>query len=218
MINRVVFTGRMGSGKDWLAGQIGFRVVGFADPIYQLADRLIGSHDKSQPGVRLWLQRIGCWGRGEVSERHPLSIERHEQVERIRALPPGTYGVGYWHSFGQHTDFWTNNLIDCLASVEPEDRVCVPNARFQPEVDRLVAIGFEHFHVAGRHYTPIDRLRAAGQRIDPDDLMDSTEHLAIALDVLHRLDRTVWNDPRPPDQPGQLTVEQFAQLVNQPDV
>src|SRR4051812_18700276 len=95
MIKRLALSGQLKSGKDYVANQCGYTVVGFADPIYALVKVLLGTSDKNIPGVRRMLQLVGQWGRGIVSEEYPLTLERASTTKWIKytgavAMPPGT--------------------------------------------------------------------------------------------------------------------------------
>ena len=56
--------------------QFPHEILGFADPIYALSRAYLGTEDKSVPGVRKFMQDVGQWGRGVVSDEYPLSVTR----------------------------------------------------------------------------------------------------------------------------------------------
>lgn len=77
-------TGRLCAGKTWVGEQCGRREASLAEPLYALGELLIGASDKKMPGVREFLQQIGQWGRGTLSEKYPLTIERARVSRMLR--------------------------------------------------------------------------------------------------------------------------------------
>lgn len=126
--------GGFGSGKDYVAIRHfpGRTVIKVAAPLYRLAATLLGRPvDKTDPGGRETLQRLGAWGRGEVNSQHPLSAERAAAVAYIRdsMLP----------RFGTSPSFWADAFIGELTKA-PGDTICT-DIRFPEEIDRFNAHG-----------------------------------------------------------------------------
>lgn len=126
------FLGPAGVGKDYLArnlcGQA--RVVKVAAPLYELAELLTGySVDKSEPGARAMLQRLGAWGRGDVNADHPWSAERAVAVYTIREQ----LGLS---EFGECSDYWAHRFdryLTDIAAIDSSDFVCT-DIRFEEEI------------------------------------------------------------------------------------
>jgi hypothetical protein len=107
--SRVYFTGRLATGKDWIADQMNAEIFGFADPIYYLASYFFGiqvdrNTNKDLPGMRSWLQSIGQWGRAHVDAETPYTPARSIFIALIRSLAAHgalskDYGIE-WDKFG----------------------------------------------------------------------------------------------------------------------
>lgn len=110
------------SGKDHIAQLAGCHTLNPADPIYLLAQRILGTDDKSQPGVRRFMQLVGQWGWGCLTTDYPLSVERALFIDKLRYM-----GLeGGWMAFndktgmpmealldfGRDKEFWLNILLD----------------------------------------------------------------------------------------------------------
>lgn len=232
---RLVFTGSLCVGKDHVATALGASVLGFADPIYALVPLFFGRPcNKSDPGVREFLQRVGQWGRGEVNEQYPLTVERALFCEWARGLPvrPGIRMTSpeegrildsvAWRDFGTNADLWIDAAL-ARAQRPDKRRVAITNARFPNELKRLRDTEkWEHWHVMCSPKTWAERL--AKQGLTPSDprVNDFSEKMAAQLNraMLNpsrgpKL-RVVWNDNTPPPNDRFFTLPEFVARYNQP--
>lgn len=228
LMSRVFTTGRMKVGKDFLLAAAGFEILAFADPLYQLAKYFFGEHPKDL--TRDFLQKVGQWGRGEVSPGYPLTPERATFISMVRSLGE----VGAFDNFDSHVDFssfgadkniWIAALLRRAEKLaRTRSQIGVSGCRFQNEFDLLKPAGFVHFHVMSSPQSWLIRLKKDG--IDPNSPMvkDLSEIMAMNFDaavyktiararVGPKL-RVVWCDDvvRPPS-PRLLTVEEFKREV-----
>lgn len=181
----VILTGRMCSGKDYVAEQAGYTVYGIADPIYKLTERDLGTSDKSEPGVRAHMQKIGAWGRGEVSEKYPLTEERAEYVSNVWDYADEITGMGtyeLWQQFGS-SDFWVQ-LLHLRTKAAPEPKIAITNGRFPEEINFFTSHQYDHYHVMCTEQTRRSRLEEKGEPYDPEADSDITEALAAELDMI----------------------------------
>jgi len=189
----IVLTGRRRAGKDYVAEKNGYTILGFADPMYRLAEHFIGSSDKEDPGVLEFIYKLGAWGRGEVSERYPLSPERGRITEEIRNCGWGITDIpGAWEDFGRAEDFWIGVLERRVKHwlEGPQGGIAIPNARFPEEINRFTENhGFQHRHVMCSEETRRMRLMSEeyhgpSWHIEPERSYDlpKTEQLAAWLD------------------------------------
>ena len=88
MAQKFAFSGRMGSGKDYVAKEIGAQIFGFADPIYVICDYYLGTRDKANVEVREFMQMVGQVGRGAVTPKYPATRERCLFVQQMREVAP----------------------------------------------------------------------------------------------------------------------------------
>ena len=191
---RLIFSGRMRAGKDYVAEQLGLPIYGFADPIYLLTEAWVGSQDKTLSGVRRAMQKIGAWGRGIVSEAYPLTRERHRFCEWAQVHGPTITGMGTgrrWAQFGQDWDpaleemghypghFWIELLQD---RVRGADEYGITNGRFPNEIWAFSGGDKGHIHVMCSEETRRARTNEAGEAWDPDAENDTTEQMAAQLD------------------------------------
>lgn len=231
---KIFLTGRLCSGKDFVAGKIGAEIFGFADPIYALAEYLLdikvnANDGKDQPGVRKFLQTVGQWGRNEVNEQYPHTVERAMFCMMVRSLANqnclGADGVE-WGQFGLSSDLWVDGLLKRVASVESNavDIIAVTNCRFPNEYKRLSEAGYQHFHCACSPPTWLARL--AEKKLDAKSpvVSDLSEKLASDLnaDLTKKLSaakqgpkmRVIWNDEKVPCPSNRIyTLEEFVQLA-----
>lgn len=232
---RVFTTGRMKVGKDYLLSACQFEIMAFADPLYQLSRYFFGEHPKDL--TRDFLQRIGQWGRGEVSQGYPLTPERATFISLVRSLGAAGAFDNFnsevdFESFGIDQDIWTaallrraeKNLVRGHASAAQIPRLGVSGCRFKNEMEHLKAAGFTHFHIMCSPQAWLIRLKKVG--IDPNSpvVKDLSEKLAMDFDasVYKTISRqrvgpklrVVWCDDvvRPPSS-RLLTVEEFKREV-----
>ena len=150
-ITKLGLVGPLGVGKDYVAERLGARVLGFADPLYELASELypgLDGKDKTKPGVRALLQQLGQYGRGTVNDRYPLTAERALLCSVLRLSKPNSSNseAGLfvkWSEFGINENLWVDALLRRAKSIEGTDRlVVVTNLRFDNEIEALRKDGF----------------------------------------------------------------------------
>lgn len=203
---RVAFVGPLGVGKDHVAAQLGGTVIGFADPLYQLA-RVFFPHvncaDKTAPGVRALLQQLGQYGRGTVSERYPLTAERGlvEASIRMTAGQADTlsrFGVN-WNDFGRNPDIWVEALIFRASQID--GKVLVTNCRFENELEALRKAGFVTVGVACKRSTLAQRQNGRATANDTHDVSENLGKRAFEAffhqTLAQEVDGYVWNDEGP---------------------
>lgn len=142
------FIGPMGVGKDHAAARLGIhRILKFATPLYSLATRLFSNagferHQKVNHGSRELLQRLGAWGRGECSEKYPLSVERALFMRQLPALIEYfNDGIG-WHMFGRDPGFWVRAAMDSYDQQKMSyDTLAFTDVRYPNEAEAIQAAG-----------------------------------------------------------------------------
>jgi hypothetical protein len=180
---RIFTTGRLRRGKDYILARFGYSVIGFADPLYELQELFFGTRDKQVPGARKFLQIVGQWGRGTLTDEYPLTPARALFVTMIRSMSGSNIlpkGVD-WAKFG-HPDLWVDGLRNRAGSIFGSPRVGVSNVRFENEMQDLIEDGFKHYHVMCSQKTWEKRLAEAKLTPSAPALNDISEQLAIALD------------------------------------
>lgn len=233
-VQKLFFTGRLKSGKDYAAKASGATIFGFADPLYSIASHFFGvtvnaNEGKDLPGMRAFLQTVGQWGRATVSEQYPLIPTRALFIRAVRAA--GDAGaLGHeeveWPTYGSNPDIWLNACIlraDLYLNAHPGDRVAVTNCRFENEFTRLQAEGFEHWHAMCSPKSWAARLAESKLTPESPSVRDTSEQLAAKLDrsVIEQLSaqktgarlKSIWSDSVPPPSPRLHTVESFLQAV-----
>ena len=228
-----VFSGLMFAGKDHVAKQAALKVVGFADPIYQLVESLCGTSDKSVPGIRRMMQYTGQCGWGYIGEDYPWNPERAMFVRMVRnegrSLTKDFKWVK-WEEYGLRKDFWVNILLTRLGLIgtmftrdpllfaemgNQAYRIGITNARFQYQLDLCKAVGFEHYHVRCSEETRRERMLMVDYEFDPKADQDVSEQMAMQFDQSMPDEQVIWNDHRPmPEGRKFLSVQDFAELVN----
>lgn len=224
----------MFAGKDFVAKSANLKIKGFADPIYQLCEFFNGTADKSVPGVRKFLQQIGQWGWGCVSDSYPHTAERAAITRSIReqgATMTRDFGWVNWSEFGKRQDFWVNIALTGLAiqsrtlakkaqdflfpemNQQPGMRLAITNARFAHELQPCLRAGFRHFHVRCSEETRRLRMIAAGYEYRPQDDADTSEALAKQFDSDMQDRCVVWNDNEPaPAGRDYMALDEFVCL------
>ena len=231
------FSGEMFVGKDFTANAAGLKVLGFADPIYQLTKYLTGTDDKSAPGVRQMMQQIGQWGWGAETEKYPYSAERAAITHLIRTqgvtMAPDFSFVDF-SQYGRRKDFWVNILltrlglagsgiaktVDCASGEtytlhrKTPSFIGVTNVRFDHEMNPMKNAGFEHWHVRCSEETRLRRMLDKGYIPKDKEKYDASEELAVRLNAEMPDHRVIWNDTVPiPAGKKYVLVEEFVQMV-----
>lgn len=230
MIKRLALSGQLRAGKDYIAQLCNYPIVGFADPIYKVVFHLTGTRDKTVPGVRDMMQKLGQWGWGHIDEKYPWTPERALTIRYIRQLhadwkeniriggqTPHPFGDEFafvdWFQYGArhpNKDFWVKIL---LARVDNMDRVANVNTRFEHELEPLRDNGFEHYHVMCSEETRRERM-GEKEAANLNTLNDKSEQFALWCNENMPQYRTIWNDHRPmPCDKHYMTVEQFVELA-----
>lgn len=232
------FTGRLGVGKDYVAGQIGAKIFGFADPIYYLANYFFdadvsANKNKDLPGMRDFLQTVGQWGRKVVNDKYKYVPARALFCVMIRSLAPHLsteFGVD-WSQYGLTENFWVDGLVRRTQNFRMTDsatRIANTNTRFENEQKGLTAEGFAGWHVMCSKRTWEQRLAAKKIALNSPVLTDISEQFAAALDHAYTKEistrrtgnmlRVIWNDETaPPPSPRFYTLAQFCAKVAQSD-
>lgn len=208
-VTKLGLVGPLGVGKDYVATKLGARVLGFADPLYELASELypgLDGKDKTKPGVRALLQQLGQYGRGTVNDRYPLTAERALFCSVLRmAKPNSSEEAGsfvQWPQFGLNENIWVDALLlrASLYTAEVNSPlVVVTNLRFDNEIEALRKDGFA---IAGVVCSlPTLDQRQVG-RTDSAGLADISERLGLDTFLSYhyptpeptKVDFFIWND------------------------
>jgi len=224
----IFFTGRLGIGKDYCAAAAGYNIVGFADPMYALANHFFGTsvsatEGKDAPGMRTFLQTVGQWGRGDVNAEYPYTPLRAVFITMIRSLAAAGAlpDSKAWEKFG-YQDFWVDRLIARTAN--SAGRLAVTNCRFENEFSRLKNNNWQHWHVIANPNTWTARLAAKKLTPQSAECNNMSEALAKKLDanVVKLLSterhgpklRVIWNDPAVKCPSTRLhTLDEFLALT-----
>ena len=208
-ITKLGLVGPLGVGKDYVAERLGARVLGFADPLYELASELypgLDGKDKTKPGVRALLQQLGQYGRGTVNERYPLTAERALFCSIVRMAKPNSSNseAGLfveWSEFGLNENLWVDALLlrASLYTAEANSPlVVVTNLRFDNEIEALRKDGFA---IAGVVCSWDSLIRRQADRTDPKSAGDISERLGVdVFGGFHhsctpsKVDFFIWND------------------------
>jgi hypothetical protein len=234
-IQHAFYTGRICSGKDYIAGLTGAHVEGFARPFYSLATFFFGvpvdeNTNNNLPGMREFLQRVSLWGGGQVSAQYPYSTERAIFITAVRSLAASgvlekSLGVD-WEQFGRNENIWLDAALARVSGAEGGigGRVAITSARFANEFKKLSEVGFVNWHVMT---TPKEwEARLSARKIQPNDpsLKDVSEQLAASLDnqVVQTISkqkvgpklRVIWNSDTQPPSPRLWTVSEFLKAAN----
>lgn len=231
---KLFFTGRLKSGKDFAAKASGATILGFADPLYSLASHFFGvtvnaTEGKDLPGMRAFLQTAGQWGRGTVSEQYPYTPARALFIEAVRAAADsGKLGAPEveWATYGTNPDIWLNACLlraELYIQAYPGKRVAITNCRFSNEYSRLQAEGFEHWHCMCGPKTWAARLAESKLTPESPSVRDTSEQLAVKLDqsVITQLNaqkvgpnlKCIWSDPSAPVPTRLHSVASFLHTI-----
>lgn len=234
-VQKLFFTGRLKSGKDFAAKASGATIFGFADPLYAIATHFFGinvspTEGKDIPGMRAFLQAAGQWGRNAVSEQYPLTAGRALFIAAVRAA--GVAGelswadTVEWDTYGKNPDIWLNACIlraNAFLAENPGARVAITNCRFGNEYSRLQAEGFEHWHCMAGPKTWAARLAESKLTPESPSVRDTSEQLAVKLDqnVIKQLSekkvgpnlKCIWSDPSAAVPSRLHSVASFLQTI-----
>src|SRR6185436_696911 len=229
---RVFYTGRLCSGKDYVAGLTGATVEGFARPLYHLAEFFFGvpvnaGINKDVPGMRAFLQTAGQWGRGVVNEQYPYTPARAVFIAAIRSLAGAklldeSLGVK-WEDYGRDENLWLNAALARINVASPA-RVAITNVRYANEFKALTESGYTNWHVMTTPKEWEARLASRKIALNSPVLKDTSEQLAAHLDaqVIRTISqqkvgpklRVIWNSTTPPPSSRLWTVQQFLDSAN----
>jgi len=231
----IAFTGKMFSGKDFVAEKAGFTPLSVASPIYELVEYLTGftRANPEVPGVRRMWQQIGQWGWGDVSEGSPMSVDRAlltSQIRMMGARMTENFKWVDWTKYGRKKTFWIDVLLSELQcrileanatslfdSIEPTRpaRYAITNCRFEHEFIPLKKFGFAVFHVLCSEETRQERMLTKGYKQSAVEANDISEQLA--KDIMKTIPDTlvIWSDDKRPVPEGKcyLTVDAFCEYV-----
>jgi hypothetical protein len=166
--NILALCGVHGVGKDYVLKKLGYSIYGFADPMYVVAEHFLGTSDKSEPGVRRFLQTMGQWGRGVVSEQYPLTLERAKFTQSLlkgtepseRQLRDKLVNRGVQMRLWGTPECWSTALVTrlrgALAARPPATRLGISNVRFLNEIEALGPLSPELWFV----HAPSDEIKA----------------------------------------------------------
>lgn len=233
---KIFFTGRLCAGKDFTAAYIGANVFGFADPIYALTEylhnvKVTATQGKDLPGIRQFLQTVGQWGRNEVNTKYPLNAERAMFCMMIRSLAShnclmseGLHLGVDWGMFGLTPDLWIDGLLKRVEVAPEGQRIAVTNCRFANEYKRLVAAGWQHWHIICSPQQWLARLAILNLDANSPTVSDMSERLAIDLnaDLTRKLSankngnkmRVVWSDPSSSPSNRIYSLAEFKSMSN----
>lgn len=202
LFRRVIFTGKMRAGKDYISEKLGLTVLPLAEPLYEICASMLGGCDKGIADHRLFLQMLGSWGRGEEKPEKVNLPGREEVVKRLTSKPETLLSEKHcrlpinWDAFGTPS-FWMDIAVlktQDYIKHNPEARISVPNGRFQNEVNAFSRLGFMHLHI---RCSEEERLKRLGPNHDPAHDADVTEAFAAHLDSTMLGPTVIWNDTRP---------------------
>lgn len=159
--NRLLFTGRSGAGKKYLAKLVGASVVNLDSPILGLVKKYYPEGKPENFGP--FIATIRAWGDGVVNKDFPMTPTRF-LFERFMGRDDG--GV---EGFGQ-PGFWIRYMLSTIENAGA--LVAITNITTAAEYSALKAAGFTHFHVMCSAQTYASRPKRQG----------ANDSLAAALD------------------------------------
>lgn len=228
---KVLFTGQLKSGKDHCALAAGYTILSLAAPLYGLLDMFFGIEeaDKDAPGCRQFMQLVGTWGRGDITEHEPVNPTRALFARMIQVMAEHDAGLPFsdcvdWSSFGRNKNIWLDACIKRADKILAEDelaRVAVVNGRFENEIKAFDEAGWARFHVMASPSTLNERRRKAS--VPPAALQHPSEILAVNLDrgshvVAKKSNKprinVIWSDDKVSRPSNKFyTVQEFRQTV-----
>jgi hypothetical protein len=225
---KIALTGRLRVGKDHVAENCGGTIIGFADPFYVIAEYMTGfdrTHKDTVPGLRELYQKIGQWGRGDLTKEYPITPERALFTAWVKSGDAAKLVPGVDWSLWGKGNIWIDYVMR-RAEEDPANRIFTTNCRFKLEYDTFLEASWDHWHVMCSRETYEERLRAVNMTLADPRIKDVSEQLADALDkavvaaiknqpVGPKL-KVIWNDQRPsPNERLQTLTEFQAYLHNQ---
>lgn len=186
-------SGVYGVGKDYVLKALGYKILGFADPLYEIAAVLIGTTaeklDKGAPGIREMLQTVGQWGRGMVTDKYPWTVERHlfenhlwnnntTPFMRLREKLADRYAVDR-RAWGT-PDCWAKSLrvrMKAVLAGNPAAKVATSNVRFLNEAQMIRDMGGQVWFVDA----PQAEIKGRQLQASARTLNDPSEALAKAI-------------------------------------
>jgi hypothetical protein len=229
--SRLFFTGRLMVGKDFCASAVGSQVESFAKPLHFLLEHFFGITEAEKDKGRAFMQTVGQWGRGSVSEKCPLTPERAAFIAAIRAEAqraqfPAALGVE-WDAFGRTPFLWLDAALRRMATIQknsPGLRVAVTGVRFSVEYGELKKRGWSGWHVMCSPQTWSMRLATKKLGQSSPEANDESEALAAHIDRKvftairskngPRL-RVIWSDEKQSAPSARLhSLDSFGAEVN----
>jgi hypothetical protein len=176
-VPRIALLGRIRAGKDHVADGTTLTKHRMAQPIYQLVNELLGKVEKGAPGYRRFLQQVGQFGRGIISEQYPVTIERVALVQLIHQIGRKIWGYDKinWDQYGKRPDFWSYVVLNTSPTYNSNpDRsldspIIVNDLRFPVDKEAFEKAGFESWLVLCTEETRKERMIATGEQFDGID-------------------------------------------------
>lgn len=203
---RFCFTGRTGTGKDWLAQQAKLKVLDVNAPLLEWAKEYFPN--AKMPDLIPTLQTIKAWGNGVVDKSFPITPTRWMFLRWAQSQSwsgPGNVAFGT-------PGFWMSLLI--MSANATDQPVAVTNIQSVEDYRALKAAGFTHFHVMT---SPAEYMRRTKRQGADDRLSTALDQDAIKkVSAQRQGDKlpVIWNAPELPPSPRIWTVAEFLQTVN----
>ncbi len=203
---RIMLTGRTGSGKDYIASRAtGATVLHLDTPIHALIGRTFPGSTLTSPGVREVARTIWLWGKGQITDRIPLTIAR---LSFLQGLPEEWRERG----FGQ-PDFWVNLLLSALEGSAPGRQIIIAGVDSGRDYNRLREYGFLHYHVmcspSAYNMRPKDTTRGDQLAADLDQRV--TKKISEQRDGPRV--NCVWSDVTVPPSNRIYTADQWLKAI-----
>lgn len=207
---RIFFTGHPLVGKKWLAEKIGAHVVGFDDPIRNLAFNAFGE----QPEEKLapFIATIRAFG--ENDPKMSLSVVRAMFADKIResgAEGDAIMGVPV-SEFGT-PGYWTKCLLARVARYlqqQPKSKIVVLDLSTVDQYKALQSAGFKPYHVACHVNTRAER-GATQTMVNPlATQIEQSTTKELSQNPGGKKLWCIWNDPGKQCPSGRLmTIQEF---------
>jgi hypothetical protein len=198
---RIVFTGRSGAGKTFLADAAALQVVEIDSQIFGYLKQTF--QNAGEADLSAAAAKIRWWGEGVISNAVPVTVERLLFTQHISANAAGFGEPGYW----------VKRLVDGLSS---GPHIVVTQVETTNDLKALIASGFKHYHVMCSNSTLSQRQK----RANADDRLAN----ALDQDVTRKLSQSrqgdrlkcIWCDERAviPNPQRLYSVADFINAVN----